>query len=357
VSVPLISHFGLTDEADIVTTDTVLVVEYGYLDDNPSILATGGDRANVPSNPFYPIGTQNYNITTLPISGLAGSQVQVMAAAVVGGSSAINGFAFDRGSVGDYDGWVWQSGIYDEFGDEWGWDNMLPWFRKSATFHPPSAKLAADLNITWDTSVWGNTTPLHVGFSPFQWKQQQVIFDALRNTPGIGSPREGAAGDAAGVFWFGNTINPSDQSRSYARTAHYDPVRSRANYHLLPGWRVTQVTLNRTDTDLDDKWNATGVLITPRDGDMPAGGPIKIEAKREVVVCAGTVHTPQVLQRSGIGPRDVIKAANGTVRVELPGVGFNLQDHMYFPINYTCKSGSSRPFMTMELRLTRVQTN
>src|SRR3569833_2239119 len=77
---------------------------------------------------------------------------------------------------------------------------------------------------------------------------------------------------------------------------------------------------------------------------------------RSCCLCGDRAYTAG-LQRSGIGPRDVIKAANGTVRVELPGVGFNLQDHMYFPINYTCKSGSSRPFMTMELRLTRVQTN
>jgi choline dehydrogenase-like flavoprotein len=313
-------------------SDTVLVVEYGYLDDNPAIAATGGDRNSAVA---FPPPSLNYNITTLPIEGLAGTQVNVMAAAVVGGSSAVNGFAFDRGSAEDYQSWIWQSGIYDQYGDEWGWDNMLHFFKRSATFHPPSAVLTSELGITWNADVWGSSTPLHAAFSPFQWKQQKIIFDALKKMPGVDAPTEGADGNATGVFWFPSTISPMDQKRSYARTAHYEGIAARRkNYHLLPGWKVTQITFDWSASE--EEWTANGVLMTPREGAMPSTGPLKVRAKREVILSAGTFHTPQVLQRSGIGPRDVIEAANGTVRVELPGVGWNLQDHMYFPMNYTC---------------------
>jgi choline dehydrogenase-like flavoprotein len=317
---------------------TVLVVEYGYLDDNPTILATGGDRDDLdPNDVARATATQSYNITTLPIEGLADQRVSVMAAAVVGGASAINGMMLDRGSAEDYDAWVKQAGptFSEEYGKEWGWKNLLPWFMKSATFHPPSDELAAEYQITYDTSVWGNLTPLHASYSPFYWKMQKVMFNSFKQVPGVAFPKEGADGNATGVFWAPGTMSPADRHRSYSRTAHYDPVKSRPNYHLLAGWRVTQLTM---ESDKEpQEWTATGVLVTPRDGDMPESGPVSIKAKREIVVSAGTIHTPQVLQRSGIGPRDVIEAANGTVRVELPGVGSNLQDHMHFPMFYDCK--------------------
>lgn len=317
---------------------TVLVVEYGYLDENPTILATGGDRDDLdPKDVARATATQSYNITTLPIEGLADQKVSVMAAAVVGGASAINGMMLDRGSAEDYDAWVSQTGSKHskEYGEEWGWEHLLPWFKKSATFHPPSPELAAEHQITYDASAWGNSTPLHAGYSPFYWKMQRVMFDSFKQVPGVTFPKEGADGNATGVFWTPATINPADRHRSYARTAHYDPVKSRPNYHLLAGWRVTQVTL--APHNKSDEWTATGVLVTPRDGNMPEGGPVSIKGKKEIVVSAGSIHTPQVLQRSGIGPREVIEAANGTVRVELPGVGSNLQDHMHFPMFYDCE--------------------
>ena len=328
----------VSDPTDRRPEDTVLVVEYGYLDDNPSIFLTGGDLEDLPNDSYYPVATQTYNITTEPNIGLDGKQTIVLAASVVGGSSAINGMAFDRGSAEDYDAWVQQAGAEHEakYGEEWGWTNLYPWFKMSSTFYPPSEELAAALNITYDLAAWGGNTTLYASYAPFQYAQQQSILSALKAVPGMATPKEAADGNATGVFWFPCTVNPENRTRSYARTAHYDDVRDRQNYDLLPAWRVTQLIMSHNSTA--DEWDATGVLITPRDGDMPEGGPVKIKAKREIIVSAGSIHTPQVLQRSGIGPRDVIEAANGTVRVELPGVGSNLQDHMYNMLAYDCKS-------------------
>jgi choline dehydrogenase-like flavoprotein len=160
------------------------------------------------------------------------------------------------------------------------------------------------------------------------------MWDAFKKIPGYRFPEEAAAGDASGIYWTPNSINPHTERRSFARTGHYDgePER-RDNFHLLPAHRVTQLLL--TESSESDSWIAEGVRFTPRDGDMP-DMPREVRAKREVIVAAGAAHTPQVLQRSGIGPRGVLEAAGAEVKVELPGVGENFQDHPNVAMSYRC---------------------
>jgi choline dehydrogenase-like flavoprotein len=168
----------------------------------------------------------------------------------------------------------------------------------------------------------------------------EKMWDAFKTIPGVDFPREHAAGQAVGVFWCPNSIDPSTRTRSYAKLGHHDNAggaSSRSNFHLLPGHRVIQLVMGERVDASKNTWVAGGVLITPRDGAMPADGPLKIFAKREIVLSAGTIHTPQVLQRSGIGPRDVLQAAGAKVRLELPGVGWNMQDHMHYQIAFKCK--------------------
>jgi|SRR5687767_13074544 choline dehydrogenase-like flavoprotein len=160
------------------------------------------------------------------------------------------------------------------------------------------------------------------------------MWNAFKQIPGYRFPKEAAGGDASGIYWTPNSINPKTERRSFARTGHYDgePAK-RDNFHLLPAHRVTQLLLSQPFNSSD--WVAEGVRFTPRDGDMPEK-PREVRAKKEVIVAAGAVHTPQVLQRSGIGPRGVLEAAGAIVKVELPGVGENLQDHPNLGMSYRC---------------------
>lgn len=152
------------------------------------------------------------------------------------------------------------------------------------------------------------------------------MFNAFKKIPGIASPKEANNGSKYGVVWAPNSIDPATEKRSYAKTGHYDsgPAR-RDNFHLLPGYRVVQVTGSLSDTD--GSWVAGGVRYKPR-------GPSKtvsaVKARKEVVVSAGTFHTPQLLERSGIGSEDVLQAAGVQVNVALPGVGWNFQSHTSF---------------------------
>jgi len=351
---------------------SVLAVEYGYLDTGISITTSGGPFGTLgpPNQTFgrepYSAATRLYNLTSEPMPGLNNRQLNMQAGCIVGGSSAINGMVFGRGSAEDYDAWVLAAGQEHEkeYATEWGWGNLLPFFRKSTTFHEPSKEMVDEFGMTSDArAAYGGDTPIHSSFAPFQWpalseliqdqekkgerllsEDPEVIWNAFKLIPGIEFPKEGADGNATGVFWAPNSIDPSTRTRSYALLGHYsNPGGSstRPNFHLLTAHRVTQVVLglptgdNAASSQDHGEWEAQGVLITPRDGNF-SEGPLRIAARREVILSAGAVHTPQILQRSGIGPKDTLRNARVQLKVELPGVGHNLQDHSAFSMTFNC---------------------
>jgi choline dehydrogenase len=107
-------------------------------------------------------------------------------------------------------------------------------------------------------------------------------------------------------------VDPVKHERSYANNAHYENI-DRPNYHLLAEARVRRILLdNKTATGVEFVYNSETWSIT---------------AAKEVILSAGSVHTPQLLQVSGIGPKKVIEAAGLETLVDLPGVGQNFQDH------------------------------
>ena len=111
--------------------------------------------------------------------------------------------------------------------------------------------------------------------------------------------------------------------RSDARDAYYDGVKSRTNYHLLTDNTVSKIIFSGT--------KATGVQYLPTAG----GSKLTATASKEVLIAAGGVHTPQILQLSGVGPKSVLTKLGITVVADLPGVGANFQDHPTFTIPYT----------------------
>lgn len=144
------------------------------------------------------------------------------------------------------------------------------------------------------------------------------MYQAWAQFPGVDIPKDGAAGQN-GLLWFTTQMDPTRRTRSYARTGHWDGL-NRANYQLITGSKVTKINFSDDNT-------ATGVEFTPSNG----GPATTVHARKEVILAAGTVHTPHVLQLSGVGPADLLERANISVRVDLPGVGANFQDHSYVP--------------------------
>ena len=116
------------------------------------------------------------------------------------------------------------------------------------------------------------------------------------------------------MFWIPSSINPTTFDRSYARIGHFDNI-TRSNYELIPSHKVTKVLFKNTV--------AVGVQFTPTSSSNET---MRVEAKKEVIIAAGTIHTPQVLQLSGIGDANLLKKAQIPVLVDLPGVGQKFQD-------------------------------
>lgn len=138
---------------------------------------------------------------------------------------------------------------------------------------------------------------------------------AWRNL-GLVSPKDPNGGTKAGVLYVPRTLDAGNQSRSYSRLAHYDRVvEGRPKYHLITGLAASKI--------LFDDGIAVGVEYIDRETNAPH----QVKGKREVILVAGAPHSPQILQLSGVGPADVLKSLDIPVIVDLPGDGFNLQDH------------------------------
>jgi choline dehydrogenase-like flavoprotein len=145
---------------------------------------------------------------------------------------------------------------------------------------------------------------------------------------GIGSPKECAGGDKEGICWVPASQHPVTARRSHAGLGHYADVLPRANYDLLVNHQVVRVMYP----------NGPSVgppLVEARS--LADGHLFNVTVEAEVIVSAGALHTPTVLQRSGIGPASVLASAGIPLTLDLPGVGSNLQDHSGPPVrwNYT----------------------
>lgn len=121
----------------------------------------------------------------------------------------------------------------------------------------------------------------------------------------------------------------TNRRRSYARSGYYDPAASRANFQLLTNYRVNEVLFSASK-------RAESVKIQQR-GTANGAATITVKANKEIVLCAGWLHTPQILQRSGVGPQALLQSAGITTQVDLPGVGANLQDHAAAQLGYRCE--------------------
>jgi choline dehydrogenase-like flavoprotein len=253
-----------------------------------------------------------YDITSAPDANTGGAH-PVWVGNVVGGSSVINGMAFDRASAADYNAW-------EQLGNSgWNFDNLLYYFKKSTTFTPPTAANIEEFGTTYDSSYYGTNGPVHASFPNFEYQDTKAIWKAYE-ADGVALPKEHASGNAVGAFWIPTALQPKTQTRSHARNAYYDPVMSRSNLVLATGKTVNEILFSR---GLLSGYTANGVQYKSRtDGSIK-----KVYAKREVIMAAGSIFTPQLLQLSGIGPKSVLNAAGVTVKKNMPAVGANMQDH------------------------------
>jgi len=260
----------------------------------------------------------------VPQVNLRNRTTSVLIGKAVGGSSAVNMMMTVRGTEDDYNRW----GHFFSNSSDWSWKGLLPYFRKALTFHAPDAAVAKSVNMTWDASYWGNTSGVSTSWPTYQYPATKAVIDAWREVPGVEFPPDSGSGKP-GVYWYPQFMDPKTVTRSYARTGHYSN-QNRPNYHLVTGQKVTKILFDGT--------TATGVSFVAVSA-LKGAAPVTttVTAAKEVILAAGGIHSPQLLQLSGVGPKDLLTSAKIPVIANLPGVGQNFQDHPMIQATFSCK--------------------
>ncbi|MDB5428943.1 MAG: putative dependent oxidoreductase [Caulobacter sp.] len=263
------------------------------------LLEAGGDDrlfwVHVPVGYLYTQGKArtDWCLRTEPEAGLGGRSLNYPRGRLLGGSSAINGMIYMRGQAADYDGWR-QSGLTG-----WGWDDVLPLFLRSEDHH-------------------GGDSPLHGKGGPLRVERQRLhwpILEAFREAAaqcGIPKTDDFNTGDNLGGGYF--EVNQKAGLRWSAARGFLRPVMKRPNLTVITGAQAERLIL--------EEGRATGVLFR-RGGRLQ-----RAEARAEVIVAAGSIGSPHLLQVSGIGPGAALKANGVEVALDAPAVGANLQDHL-----------------------------
>ena len=220
----------------------------------------------------------------------------------LGGSSSINGMVFIRGHALDFEGWR-QSGC-----EGWGYADVLPYFKRMENYSGGNDEYR------------GGEGPLNVYRPSPKNPIYQAFVDAGKEA---GYPLTddicGFCQEGFGVL----DMSIHNGQRSSTATAYLDPVKSRENLEIITNAQVQKILL--------DDITATGVQYKTADGEV-----IEATARREVVLSAGAVGSPQLLMLSGIGPAPHLKKLDIPIVLDSPGVGQNLIDHPDFVMKYRC---------------------
>lgn len=312
---------------------SVAVIEAGasgYADNNKFV---------VPAANLYDssVGTQyDWQWTTTPQPGLSGRSAPWPRGKVLGGSSAINGLYYVRHS--DIEQNTWADLINDQ--QDWTWDKMLDAMKKSETFTPPNQATTSLFSVPFDASSHGTDGPVHVSYPQATYPQVGAFLNSSNNV-GIPLSSNPDAGESWGAFLATSNINPTNSTRSFSRTAYLDPVTFRSNLDVLTGHLVTRITFNST-TDPNGAV-ASGVEFSASSGAQPQ----PVYARKEVILCGGAVNDPQILQLSGIADASLLSSLGIQQVVDLPGVGYHLQDHLSTGVVFNPSSSATMPPTTV----------
>ncbi len=245
----------------------------------------------------------NWLYMTEPDAGTNGRQHVWPRGKVLGGSSSINAMLYVRGQRADYDHWR-QLGC-----EGWAWDDVFPYFRKAQHQENGQCEIHA---------VDG---PLHVS----DVRDKHAVSEAVIEACGaLGLPNRDLNGtEQEGASWF--QVNIRNGKRHSAAVAYLHPAMGRANLHVKTGALASRV--------LFEGKRAVGVEFTQ------GGKSHVVRARREVILSGGAINSPQLLQLSGIGDGEKLRALGIDVVADLPAVGENLQDHFVVGARYRLKPG------------------
>ena len=266
-------------------------------------------------------GNEEYDwmMKTTPQAGTKDKIHAIPRGKVLGGSSAINFMIYVRGQNSEYDDWA-KVGA-----DGWSWSDLEPYFRKHEGLYEDKGASNLKPDPEYDARGHGFEGPIKTSFANWHPQVEEDWHQAVHSTV-LGAdwhaPSDSWSGDHLGVHTNLSTIDRSNGfgTRSYSVTGYLEPIMHRENLKVLTGANVERIILENSNGA--DTLKATGLVFS--DGNER----YTIKANREVLLCAGAIKTPQVLEVSGIGNRTVLDRAGIKCLLENNRVGENLQDHL-----------------------------
>jgi choline dehydrogenase len=276
----------------------VLLVEAGGKDDYVWI--------HIPVGYLHCIGNPrtDWLYSTQADAGLGGRSLIYPRGKVLGGSSSINGMIYMRGQAGDYDHWA---DLTDDA--SWRWDKVLPLFKQSEDYYGGASE---------NHGVGGEW---RVEKQRLSWDILNAFRDAAQQV-GIPKTSDFNGGDNSGSAYF--DVNQRRGIRWNTSKAFLKPAARRPNLTIMTGCHVERLLLETAETGP----RCTGIVFTG------GGTQWQATAKRETLLTAGAIGSPQLLQLSGIGPAALLREHGITPVLDSPGVGGNLQDHLQLRMVY-----------------------
>ena len=241
----------------------------------------------------------NWKLNTAPEPGMNNREIYWPRGKCLGGSSSINGLIFIRGQKEDYDQWRDLGNV------GWGWDDVLPYFKK------------AEGNDRLGEPLHSRDGPLKASSIP---KKHPLVeaFKLAANALGVPTTDDFNNLTQEGVGYY--QLSTHKGLRCSTAVAYLRPARKRSNLTVLTNSQATRIVFTGR--------KASGVEL------FHQGKKITLQANKEVLLCAGAIQSPQLLQLSGIGPAKLLQELNIPLIQDLPGVGENLQDHLQYRLIY-----------------------
>ncbi|KAH8079085.1 aryl-alcohol-oxidase from pleurotus Eryingii [Cristinia sonorae] len=302
----------LSENADV----SVLVVEAG--DNN-----VGNTNLEIPFLGVTLPGTSvDWNFTTTAQSGLNGRSIPYTRGFVLGGSSSVNLLTYHRGSDDLWNRWAQLSGDQG-----WSWNSVEKYYRKSSRLVPPAD--GRDVTGLVNPSAHGNG-PVEVSVPGFPLPIDDIVLNSAKQLGGrFNFNQDFNGGNIIGIGYMQSAIGEGE--RSSGATAYLNPVFDRSNLDVLINTRVTKLVNSATSGT--PHMNIVELA-------QSSGGPrVRVTAGKEIVLSAGVIGTPQILQLSGIGNANDLNALGIPVILNNADVGANLADHPllanYFQVQST----------------------
>ncbi|TFY63801.1 hypothetical protein EVJ58_g3037 [Rhodofomes roseus] len=238
----------------------------------------------------------------------------------LGGSSAMNFYLWSKPPTADINAW-------EELGNPgWNWDTYLKYTLRTEQFTAASEEQLKSYAHTHKADFRGVSGPIKTTVPSEPLLLKKMFLETAQKL-GLPLLEDGYGGNITGCWEGAVTLDRAAKwTRSYAATAHYVPHKDNPKFTVLTEAVGAKVLLS--DVKDGEDFLATGVEF------VHGGKTYKAHARKEVVISTGTLKSPQVLELSGIGRRDILEKIGVPVKVELPGVGENMQDHSYIGISY-----------------------